>query len=95
MNQNINTGKNPAENILEKYRNEVGSLVDKNVWDIDYTDLKVDEESKGLIAKFAKKCRGNIRLRAGLFYTEKEREKEKQELLNARQRLLNTRPCIL
>jgi len=88
--------KNPKveePNILEKYRNKVGNLVDENVWDISYTDLKIDEESKSLIAKFAKKCRGNIRIRTGLFYTEKEREKERQELLNARQRLLTVKPC--
>ncbi len=80
-NQNMNRGKNPTGSILKEYKERVGFFYE-NVLDKPLPDFRVTEETKELAKERARRCRGSVRLRAGLFYTEEERENQRNKLLN-------------
>ena len=55
--------------ILENYRREVGHLTEENALDMEFSKLTIDEE---------------VRVTHGLFYTDEELEKTRQELLKVK-----------
>jgi len=79
MDRNLNTGEYPAGSILKEYKERVG-FFHENVLDESPPEFKVTERTK----EFAGKCRGSVRMRAGLFYTEKEMGAERKKLLSVK-----------
>ena len=70
--------------ILEKYRNAVGYLTEENALDRDFSKPKIDEEAREIAKERASRYRSSVRIANGLFYTDEEREKTREELLKVK-----------
>jgi len=66
--------------ILMEFRKKCGNLVDGNVIDRDYADLKIDEDLRQEAIRFSGRFRSSIRIANGLFYTDQERKEELENL---------------
>ena len=69
---------------LEKYRKEIGHLIEGDALDRPCSKLKIDEEVRVMAVECASKYRGSVRITHGLFYTDEEREERMKELLNVK-----------
>ena len=70
--------------ILENYRREVGHLTEKNALDMEFSKLTIDEEVRAVTKELGSRYRGSVRVTHGLFYTDEELEKTRQELLKVK-----------
>ncbi|NMX22306.1 hypothetical protein C5S30_07825 [ANME-1 cluster archaeon GoMg4] len=70
--------------ILEAYRKEIGHLIEGDVLDKPFPKPKIDEGAREEAIKYAGSFRGGVGITHGYFYTDEEREKRKQELLNVK-----------
>ena len=70
--------------ILENYRKTVGRLLKDDALDSTFPKPKIDEETRATAIKRAGKFRGAVRISHGLFYTDKEREKRRKEMLKVK-----------
>ncbi len=68
--------------ILKEYRSEIGKLTDKDIWETNLPPVNIDEDTREITKHLAGKYRGSVRISAGLFYTDKEFEKERKRLLD-------------
>ena len=76
--------KRGVMSMLEDYRREVGRLTKENALDLDFSKPKIDEEAKVVAKELASRYRGSVRITHGLFYTDEELEKTRQELLKVK-----------
>ena len=67
-------------NILQLFHKEVGSLIDKDIWDTDYKKIDIDEDCRNFIIRHSTRIRGGVRIRRGLIYTDKEAKERKEKL---------------
>ncbi|RCV65290.1 hypothetical protein C5S53_04575 [Methanophagales archaeon] len=70
--------------ILENYRREVGHLTEENALDMEFSKLTIDEEVRAVTKELGSRYRGSVRVTHGLFYTDEELEKTRQELLKVK-----------
>ncbi|MEA1924869.1 MAG: hypothetical protein U9M95_03275 [Candidatus Altiarchaeota archaeon] len=69
--------------LIEKFHERVGHLVEGDVWNKEYAELNITEESRELIKKGRRRYRGSVRISRGLFHTTEERKRLMDELLSA------------
>jgi len=55
---------------------------EEEVWDTDFSDLKVDENARELTKSLANRFRGGVRISLGKFYTDEEWESRRKKILN-------------
>lgn len=70
--------------ILENYRRDVGHLTEENALDMEFSKLTIDEEVRAVTKELGSRYRGSVRITHGLFYTDEELEKTRQELLKVK-----------
>jgi hypothetical protein len=70
--------------ILNEYKERIGYFSGENVLDKPFPALEINEKTREIFKEFAKKCRGGVRLRAGFVYTNEERKRERERLLNVK-----------
>lgn len=55
---------------------------DGEIWDTDFSDLKINEETREMTKSLAHRFRGGVRISLGKFYTDEEFEKRRKKILN-------------
>ncbi|ODS36388.1 hypothetical protein BEH94_12070 [Candidatus Altiarchaeales archaeon WOR_SM1_SCG] len=55
---------------------------EEEVWDTDFSDLKIDEHARELTKCLANRFRGGVRISTGRFYTEEEWENKRNKVLS-------------
>ena len=55
---------------------------EEEVWDTDFSDLKIDENTKKITKRLANRFRGGVRISTGMFYTDEEWEKKREKIIN-------------
>jgi len=70
--------------ILEDYKKEIGDRIVGDVLDRPCSKPKIDEEVRDTTIQRGSRYRGSVRITHGLFYTDKERQEKKEELLKVK-----------
>ena len=70
--------------LIDKFHKEVGHLIEGDVWEMKYPEVKISDSQRKSIEECAHRYRGSVRMTKGLYYTSDEYERRKKELLNVR-----------
>lgn len=70
--------------MISTFHRKVGNLLEVDIWDQEYSEVKINEESKRIIDLFSHRYRGSVRLSSGMFPTSKEYMDKKKELLGVK-----------
>ncbi len=77
--------KKTEPSLAEQFHKRVGILVPGNIWDMDFAPLNITKESRENFLNISHIFNYlPIRLRMGLFYTDEEREKNRNIKLRER-----------
>ncbi len=66
--------------ILQQFKEEVGELVAGDVHNMEYSQVKIDEQIISQTQKFSTRHRCSQRLGKGLFFTDSEKAKRIKDL---------------
>lgn len=66
----------------EKHVVFLSGKTEDEVWEYEFPDLKIDENTREIAKKLSHRYRGSVRMSTGLFYTDTEWEEKRKRILN-------------